>query len=107
MPLRTRAFARAPADVLLCNGPGTCLPVIGAAALLDAALAAGAPLGLGGARARARTRVVYVESVARVRELSLTARIARAAGLLDGLLVQWPELARRYAGAAAYSGRLM
>ena len=79
--------------LLLVNGPGTCLPLCVAARALSA-------LRLG------RTRVVYVESIARVRSLSLTGKLLHALGIADRLLVQWPELAERYRGAV-YVGRLV
>jgi len=72
-------------DLLLANGPGTCVPLAVAAFLWRAAGACG-------------TRVAYVESVARVRRLSLSARLLRALRVPDVLLVQWPALAERYPG---------
>jgi beta-1,4-N-acetylglucosaminyltransferase len=93
--------------LLLCNGPGTCVPLALAVVLLRAV----------GWLPGAETRVAYVESVARVRRLSLSARLLRVARAADLLLVQWPELAapvRRggggggggNGGAAEYAGRL-
>lgn len=67
-------------DLLLVNGPGTCLPVCLSAlalrffGLLD-------------------TRVVFVESVCRVTSLSLTGRMLYY--LADQVQVQWPELKQR------------
>ena len=43
-----------------------------------------------------RTRVLYIESVARVKSLSLTGKLLCNLGIADMLLVQWPELAERY-----------
>jgi beta-1,4-N-acetylglucosaminyltransferase len=71
--------------LVLANGPGTCVPLVAAAVLWRAA-------GL------CRTRVAYVESVARVRRLSLSARLLRALRMADVMLVQWPALAERYPG---------
>jgi beta-1,4-N-acetylglucosaminyltransferase len=51
------------------------------------------------------TVLVYIESVARVRSLSLTGRIVWTLGLADSFLVQWPELVSRYPGSR-YLGRL-
>lgn len=67
--------------VVLCNGPGTCLPVAAAALLLRSALP-GRPCAL-----------VYVESVARVRGLSLTGALLYHSRAADAFFVQWPGLA--------------
>ena len=74
--------ARIKPDLLLVNGPGTCLPVCAAARalnwldLLDA-------------------RIVFVESVCRVTSLSLTGKILYALRLADQIQVQWHELKQR------------
>ena len=79
-------------QLLLVNGPGTCIPVCAAAfacralCLLDC-------------------RVAYVESIARVERLSLSGRILRALRAADLLLVQWPAMAARFPGTR-YAGRL-
>jgi beta-1,4-N-acetylglucosaminyltransferase len=83
---------RAAPDLLLVNGPGTCVPVVAAA--IAARL-------LG----RSRTRVVYVESIARTRTLSLTGRILYGGRLADAFFVQWPGLAAALP-RAMYAGRL-
>jgi beta-1,4-N-acetylglucosaminyltransferase len=80
-------------DLLLTNGPGTALPLCAVAVLARVA-------GL------ARCRVVYVESVARVRRLSLTGRLLYALRLTDEFLVQWEELAKAHP-RATFAGRLM
>lgn len=67
-------------DVLLCNGPGTCLPIALAAAVLRCA-------GI------VRTRIIFVESVCRVTSLSLTGRLLYP--IADEVQVQWPELQQR------------
>jgi len=64
-------------DVLLLNGPGTCV-VLGVAAYVNRFLALPSP------------RLIYVESFARVRELSLTGKLLRH--VADRFIVQWPEL---------------
>lgn len=79
--------------LVLANGPGTCIPVTFWAAALT-------QLGL------IDCRVVYVESIARVRSLSLTGTLLRWLGLADALLVQWEALAGRYPGTE-YAGRIM
>lgn len=78
-------------ELLLCNGPGTCLPLCLAVYLLRV-------LGLSSAR------VVYVESVCRVEQLSLTGRLLYRTA--DRLVVQWPQLKRRHP-AAHYLGRVV
>jgi beta-1,4-N-acetylglucosaminyltransferase len=45
---------------------------------------------IGGRTGHERTRVVFVESLARVRRVSLSARVVR--WCVDRLLVQWEEL---------------
>jgi len=62
---------------LLVNGPGTCIPVVLAVLLL-----------LG----RDNCPIVFVESVARVKSLSLTGRIIRRLNAANVFFVQWPEL---------------
>lgn len=88
------AFLLIPSErpaLLLANGPGTCVPLCAAAALWRAAGACG-------------TRVAYVESVARVQRLSLSARLLRALRLADVLLVQWPALAEEEGKGVGGSG---
>jgi len=76
--------------LILCNGPGTCIPIC----------AAGWLLMLTGVQ---RVKVIYVESVARVQTLSLSGRIL--VHFADEFLVQWPQLAEKYP-RAKYIGRL-
>lgn len=94
-------------DLILCNGPGTCLPVILAATLrngcflpLHAALRVALSLLSCGLILLAATprcaRVVFVESVARVTSLSLTGRIVYHARLAHDFHVQWPQLEQKY-----------
>jgi len=71
-------------DVLLMNGPGTCV-VLCASVWLARLLGAG------------KTRMVYVESFARVQSLSLSGRILR--NFVDRFVVQWPELKEKVPGA--------
>ena len=82
-------------DVVLTNGPGTCLPICLAAFALRVLGARGvAPL------------VVYAESVCRVRKLSLTGEILYRLRIADALLVQWEGLVAKYP-RAKYAGRVM
>lgn len=87
------AFSQRP-DLLLVNGPGTCLPVV-----IATKVAALGGFGL------CRGRVCYVESIARTRSLSLTGRILYHLRLADLFFVQWPSLAERFPRATC-AGRL-
>ena len=71
-------------DLVLVNGPGTCVPVAVLARLAGA-------------------RVVFVESWCRVESLSLTGRIMY--WVAHRFVVHWPELVRRYP-RAEYLGRI-
>ncbi|PWN35145.1 glycosyltransferase family 1 protein [Meira miltonrushii] len=64
------------ADLILMNGPGTCVPIVASVWILRFF---GLP----------SPRMVYVESFARVRSLSLTAKILRY--FVDRFVVQWNE----------------
>lgn len=63
------------ADVLVMNGPATCVPVVAAIWVMRVL---GAPT----------PRMLYIESYARVVSLSLSARILRH--VVDRFVVQWP-----------------
>lgn len=80
-------------QLLLCNGPGTCLPLVVAAALARCLPAR-------------QCRMVYVESVARVRSLSLTGALLYRLRLADAFFVQWQALAATHARARCL-GRVM
>ena len=71
-------------DLVLVNGPGTCVPVAVLARLSG-------------------SRVIFVESWCRVESLSLTGRIMYY--VAHRFVVHWPELARRYP-RAEYLGRI-
>lgn len=71
--------------LLLANGPGTCVPSCLLAKLLGA-------------------RVLFVESVCRVRSLSASGRLLYWFGV--DVLVQWPQLVEKYP-AVRYMGRLV
>ncbi|KAM5531671.1 hypothetical protein V8D89_014660 [Ganoderma adspersum] len=64
-------------EVLLLNGPGTCF-VLCIATYLNRFLGLKSP------------KLIYVESFARVRHLSLSGKLLRP--LVDRFIVQWPEL---------------
>lgn len=81
-------------DVLLVNGPGTCLPVV---LLCKAARWLGLQL---------PCKVFYVESIARVDHLSLTGKILYTLGITDEFFVQWEAMKKKYP-SATYVGRVM
>ncbi|XP_076146314.1 UDP-N-acetylglucosamine transferase subunit ALG14 [Alosa pseudoharengus] len=78
-------------DVVLCNGPGTCVPLC----------AAGLMLGILGLK---RVVLVYVESICRVETLSLSGKILYH--LADYFFVQWASLKDKYP-KAIYMGRIV
>ncbi|XP_076850751.1 UDP-N-acetylglucosamine transferase subunit ALG14 [Brachyhypopomus gauderio] len=78
-------------DVVLCNGPGTCVPLC----------AAGLLLGILGLK---RVLLVYVESICRVESLSLSGQILYH--LADYFFVQWQPLQAKYP-KSIYIGRLV
>lgn len=78
-------------ELVLCNGPGTCIPICLWAFLLKFCFVTNA-------------RIVYVESVCRVQHLSLSGLLLYY--IADGLLVQWPQLKQKYP-RAIYLGRLV
>lgn len=78
-------------DLVLCNGPGTCIPICVIAFLMKAALVCDA-------------RIVFVESYCRTRSFSLTGRILMY--FADNIVVQWPKLKEKLK-RAEYIGQLM
>uniref|UniRef100_A0ACD5Z2J2 Uncharacterized protein n=1 Tax=Avena sativa TaxID=4498 RepID=A0ACD5Z2J2_AVESA len=80
-------------QVIFCNGPGTCIPLCASAFLLKV-------LGLGW------SSIFYIESIARVKKLSLSGLLLYKLRLADQFFVQWPQLQQKYS-RAQYAGRLM
>lgn len=78
-------------DLVLCNGPGTCVPICMSALLL----------GILGIK---KVIIVYVESICRVETLSLSGKILRH--LSDYFIVQWPALKEKYP-KSVYLGRIV
>jgi beta-1,4-N-acetylglucosaminyltransferase len=78
-------------EVILTNGPGTCVPVCLVAYFFRLVKLL-------------KTRIVFVESVCRVKTLSLSGKILRY--FVDDFFVQWPELLERYP-KATYLGRFV
>jgi beta-1,4-N-acetylglucosaminyltransferase len=82
--LAFRLLRRSPPDMILTTGAGVAAPFIWLGRLY------GIP-------------TVFVESITRITELSLTARIVRP--FATRMLVQWPELVRKYPGVE-HHGRI-
>lgn len=78
-------------NVILCNGPGTCIPLCFAGLFLKHLLLLD-------------INIVYVESLCRVQTLSLSARLLLP--IIDHILVQWPQLKEKYPGVE-FIGRLV
>ncbi|XP_046455659.1 UDP-N-acetylglucosamine transferase subunit ALG14 homolog [Daphnia pulex] len=79
-------------DLILCNGPGTCVPPCVIALLLRALFIK-------------RSTIVFVESICRVTTLSLTGKLMLFI-LADRSIVQWPELHAKYP-QTVFLGRLV
>lgn len=77
-------------DVIFCNGPGTCVPVCLVAFLLRCLFILDC-------------RIVFIESLCRVRTLSLSGKILQF--FADVFIIQWPQL-RDACFRARYFGRL-
>jgi len=69
-------------SIVICNGPGTCLPVLISVYII---------------RWIKWTEIetVYIESVARVEQLSLTGKLVNWFNLADRFVVQWPALSKK------------
>lgn len=83
------------ADLLLLNGPGTCVPICVMLFFFSRVLCL-----------LPRARIVFVESICRVKSLSLTGKIFYYLRLTDDFIVQWPELRDKYP-RAIYLDRLV
>uniref|UniRef100_A0A8C4NE33 UDP-N-acetylglucosamine transferase subunit ALG14 n=1 Tax=Eptatretus burgeri TaxID=7764 RepID=A0A8C4NE33_EPTBU len=92
-------------QLVLCNGPGVCvapcLAFVFAAFFRQIAVQLGLAQRVGSSDS---TNVVFVESVCRVRSLSLSAWLLRP--FLDALIVQWPPLVVQFP-STCYLGRLV
>ncbi|XP_028588575.2 UDP-N-acetylglucosamine transferase subunit ALG14 isoform X3 [Podarcis muralis] len=78
-------------SLVLCNGPGTCVPICASALLLRM-------LGI------KSVTIVYVESICRVENLSLSGKILYH--FSDYFIVQWPALKEKYP-KSLYLGRIV
>lgn len=77
-------------DLILCNGPGTCIPICVIGLLVKIFLFF-------------PTKIVFIESMCRVKTLSLSGKILLY--IADLVIVQWPELHKKYP-QTVYLGRL-
>lgn len=77
-------------NIILCNGPGTCIPVCVVAFILRCFFIVDC-------------RIIFIESICRVRTMSLTGKILQF--FADLIVVQWPQL-RDACFRAMYFGRL-
>ncbi|XP_050235333.1 uncharacterized protein LOC126683468 isoform X2 [Mercurialis annua] len=80
-------------EVVLCNGPGTCIPLCVIAFLFKV-------VGI------TWSSIFYVESIARVQRLSLSGLLLYKLRIADQFFVQWPQLQSKYR-RAQYVGCLM
>ena len=115
-------------QVVLVNGPGTCIPVcfaalvfrcVGVTDMTNAGLVKNVcfpPIGGPGIYyfhclmyfrlfATKPCKIIYVESIARTRKLSLSGKILYYTRIADLMLVQWKELADKFPGTK-FAGRL-
>lgn len=77
-------------DLVLCNGPGTCIPICLSAFFMRAMYFS-------------NSVIIFIESICRVKTLSLSGHIMSF--FADEMLVQWPELQKKYP-QTKYVGRL-
>lgn len=78
-------------DLILCNGPGTCIPICLASFILRCLFLV-------------NTKIIFIESFCRTKTLSLTGKILLY--FADNILVQWPKLKTKYT-RVEYIGQLM
>lgn len=78
-------------DLVLCNGPGTCIPICGITFLLKCLFISD-------------TKIVFIESFCRTKTFSLTGKIL--VYFADNFIVQWPNLSKKLK-RAEYIGQLM
>ena len=82
-------------DLVLCNGPGTCIPVC-FWSYLTKLLSFGLK----------DVKIVYVESICRVEKLSLSGMLLYYLFMSDNVFVQWPQLKEKYP-RTRYIGRVI
>ena len=78
-------------DIIICNGPGTCIPVLISGLLLRVLFI------------KPNIKLVFLESFCRVDDLSMSGKIAYP--IVNLFVVQWPQLIDKYP-KAKYIGRI-
>lgn len=81
-------------ELLLVNGPGTCIPCCFIASLLKVV------------HLIPKCKIVFTESICRVKNLSLSGKILYKLSITEAFFVQWKELQEKYP-KSTYMGRLM
>lgn len=79
-------------DLVLCNGPGTCIPICLITFLLKMCAAI-----------NVKCKIVFIESFCRVKTISLSGQIL--IWIADSFTVQWPQLAN-FSPKVTFFGRL-
>ncbi|XP_050532149.1 UDP-N-acetylglucosamine transferase subunit ALG14 homolog [Daktulosphaira vitifoliae] len=74
-------------EIVLCNGPGTCVPICLIAFIMRLFHLTD-------------TSIIFIESICRVKSLSLTGKIMLF--FADLIIVQWPELQQKYSWRVKY-----
>lgn len=78
-------------DLVLCNGPGTCVPICLIALLMKVLYI------------NTQCKIIFIESFCRVKTISLSGKIL--VWFVDCFVVQWPQLTE-FSTKAKYFGRL-
>lgn len=81
-------------ELLLVNGPGTCVPCCFLVYILSHLYLI------------PKCKIVFIESICRVKTLSLTGKILYLTRITDSFMVQWKDLQNKYK-KAIYMGRLV
>jgi beta-1,4-N-acetylglucosaminyltransferase len=76
-------------SLILCNGPGTCVPICYIAWLCHRLRVFYS--------ASSKLKIVFVESFCRVEKLSFTGQLLKP--IADKFIVQWPNLVHKYPGS--------
>jgi beta-1,4-N-acetylglucosaminyltransferase len=79
-------------NVVLCNGPGTCLPIVYCGILSKIFFIS------------QHTRFIFIESFARVQSLSLTGILVYP--VVDRFIVQWKQLQQKWPRSTEYIGNI-
>lgn len=74
-------------DLILCNGPGTCVPICSIIFLLRICFIS-------------NVKMVFIESFCRVRSLSLSGKLLYL--MADQFIVQWPNLCKPFVPSVLY-----